>query len=348
MRTAVLGTLGYFVDDRPIDAPNTTPDVVTLNRLLASCVRSGIVAVAMEVSSHALALGRVDGLTFELGVFTNLTQDHLDFHVNMDDYFVAKSRLFAMTGGRGVVNIEDEAGGWLKERYPALRTFGAGGEIRAEAETLTIRDSSFTLIMPGVVMPIRMKLVGRPNIQNALAAAAAAFEAGVSASAIRSGLESASAPAGRFELVPCDRGFSIAVDYAHTPDALERLLQTGRDLHPARLLVVFGCGGDRDRTKRPLMGAIASRLADEVWVTSDNPRTEDAERILDEIAAGMKGAYHRVADRRTAIHDAVGRLRDGDLLLVAGKGHENYQIIGREKLPFDDKLAAMEALDARI
>jgi UDP-N-acetylmuramoyl-L-alanyl-D-glutamate--2,6-diaminopimelate ligase len=347
LKTAVLGTLGYFIGAHEIEAPNTTPDVLTLNRLLATCVREGVAAVAMEVSSHALALGRVEGLRIELGLFTNLTQDHLDFHSGMDDYFAAKSRLFAITDGRGAVNVEDEAGARLKERFPRLRTFGTPGEIRAEDERLTIRDTAFTLVLPDLRIPVRTHLVGRTNIQNALAATAIALEAGIPPETIVAGLEASRAPAGRFELVPSNAPFSIAVDYAHTPDALERLLLTGRDLGPNRLLVVFGCGGDRDRTKRPKMGAIASRLADEVWITSDNPRTEDPERILDEILSGISGPVHRIGDRRTAIHEAVNQLKDGDLLVIAGKGHENYQIIGREKFPFDDKLVAMEALAAR-
>ncbi len=342
--TAVIGTVGYFIGDRFHEAPNTTPDALLLNRLLAECVSAGMKAAVMEVSSHALALGRVEGLSFEAGAFTNLTRDHLDFHRDMEDYFAAKARLFAMTGGRGCAHGDDEHGRRLLATHPGLLAFGAGRPIAAENVRLTIRDTAFDLVLPGRRAPVRMRLVGRVNVENALAAAATACAMAIPPEAIVRGLEAALPPPGRFELVETHAPFSIAVDYAHTPDALERLLKTGRELNPRRLGVVFGCGGDRDRTKRPLMGEIATRLADDVTLTSDNPRTEDPERILDEIAAGMKGAFVRIADRARAIDAAVGRLEDGDLLLIAGKGHETYQIMGTEKRPFDDRRAAVDAL----
>lgn len=341
---ALLGTVGYHIGAARIEAPNTTPDALLLNRLLARCRDAGIGSAVMEVSSHALALGRVAGLRFESAVFTNLTQDHLDFHRDMDDYFEAKARLFEMTGGRGAVNLADPRGRELRARHPRLLGFGDGGTVRAVDVALTINGTTFRLESPDAARDVTTRLIGRPNVENALAAAALATEIGIGPDAIAAGLAAAMPPPGRFETVPTGAGFTVAVDYAHTPDALERLLATGRDLGPRRLKVLFGCGGDRDRTKRPRMGAAASRLADEIWLTSDNPRTEDPERILDEIGAGITRPFRRFADRRAAIEDAVATLVDGDLLLVAGKGHEDYQIIGREKRPFDDRLVVAEAL----
>ncbi len=345
---AILGTVGYFIGDETYEAPNTTPDVLRLNRMLARCVERRFRDVVMEVSSHALKLDRVDGIRFHCGIFTNLTQDHLDFHSDMEDYFQAKARLFEMTSGRGAVNIDDAYGRRLLRMYPSLITFGDGGIVQARNATLSMHGASFDLSVDGTTVPVRTKLVGRPNISNGLAAASAAHLLGIDPAVIARGLASAQSPRGRFELVSPDvtekRGFSIAVDYAHTPDALERLLKTGRDLKPGRLLAVFGCGGDRDRTKRPIMGRLASQLADEVWITSDNPRTEDPERILDEIMTGVAGPCRRMVDRREAIHSAVAGMKRGDLLLIAGKGHEDYQIIGRTKKHFDDREVAEEAL----
>jgi len=332
--TAVIGTVGYFFRSEQLDAPNTTPDALLLNRMLARARDEGMTHVVMEVSSHALKLGRVDGIRFASAVFTNLTQDHLDFHSDMEDYFSSKRMLFERVD-RGAINPDDPYGARLLKEFPKMMPFGSAKNV-----VMTIHGTEFELRG----RRIKTRLVGKPNVENCLAAAAAAETIGISFDAIARGLETAKPPRGRFELVESDRDFAIAVDYAHTPDALERLLATGRELRPRRLLVVFGCGGDRDRKKRPIMGEIASRLADEVWVTSDNPRTEDPERILDDVTAGIKGPHRRIADRREAIFDAVRALGSGDLLLIAGKGHEDYQILGRTKIHFDDVEVAREAL----
>lgn len=342
---AVIGTVAYQIGDETIPAPNTTPDAILLNRVLRRCVDAGISHVAMEVSSHALKLGRVQGVHFATAVFTNLTQDHLDFHPDMEDYFRSKARLFTKTAGRGAVNVDDAYGRRLKADWPGLLTFGAEGDLRADDVQLALGGTTFSLAYGGNAWPISTRLVGRPNVANCLTAAAAALTLGLDPAVIVSGLERAVAPPGRFERVETGRDFVVAVDYAHTPDALERLLVTGRELNPRRLLLVFGCGGDRDRKKRPVMGRLASRLADEVWVTSDNPRTEDAEAIIDEIVSAMDKPHHRVSDRRAAITEAVRTLESGDLLLIAGKGHEDYQIIGRTRHPFDDRVVAREALE---
>lgn len=347
---AVLGTVGYFIGTDEHEAPNTTPDALLLNRMLAECRDKKIDRVVMEVSSHALKLGRTEGIHFACGVFTNLTQDHLDFHPDMNDYFESKALLFSETRGLGAVNYDDPYGKELHRRFPSLLTFGLSetarkeGAVSADNIEMTIHGTRFDLRVQSQTRSIETRLVGMPNVENSLAAAAAAFCQGVSFDMIVRGLEKASPPPGRFELIETGHDFAIAVDYAHTPDALERLLATGRELNPSRLLVVFGCGGDRDRKKRPLMGKIASEHADEIWVTSDNPRTENPDAIISEIVAGMKSPYHRVVDRKDAIREAVMELSEGDLLLIAGKGHEDYQIIGRTKHFFDDRLAAAEIL----
>lgn len=349
IRCAVLGTLGYDLDGVVMEAPNTTPDALHLQRLYAACLSRGISHIAMEVSSHALALDRVAGTRFTSAAFTNFTQDHLDFHGTMDAYFAAKARLFELTAGRGAVNLGDPRVRDLTVRHPGLITFGPAGRVTASGIRLGLKETSWTLAIDGRAHALTTCLVGEPNIQNALAAASLCVDIGIPDEAIVRGLASATAPRGRFELVPTAGDWAVAVDYAHTPDALERLLEAGRALQPRRLLVVFGCGGDRDRTKRPQMGAIAARLADEAWLTSDNPRTEEPESILDEIARGFTteagGAVrHRIADRAEAIGSAVSALGPGDLLLVAGKGHEDYQIIGRDKRPFDDRAVLASAL----
>ncbi len=344
-RCAVLGTLGYAIGHHVYEAPNTTPDALLLQRLFASCRAEGLSHVAMEISSHALALDRIAGTRVTTAAFTNFTQDHLDFHGTMDAYFAAKARVFALTGGRGAVNAEDERVRGLTRRYPGLVTFGTGGRVQATNIRLGLKETHFTLTHDDRARTVTTSLVGEPNIQNALATAALALDLGIEDEVIVRGLTAARAPRGRFELVPTAGNYAVAVDYAHTPDALERLLGAARALKPRRVLLVFGCGGDRDRTKRPRMGALAASLADESWLTSDNPRTEDPGSILDEIEAGMAGGrWRREPDRRAAIRDAVAALREGDLLLVAGKGHEDYQIIGREKRPFDDRAELMTAL----
>lgn len=347
----VVGTVGYDVGGGRAVANLTTPDPITLQGLLAEARDRGLGAVAMEVSSHALALGRVDEVTFAAGVFTNLTPDHLDFHRDMEDYFAAKRRLF-VRAPRGAVHVGDPYGRRLAAEFPGLLSFaraGAGVEadLLADGVRLGLEGTRIVLRAGGETAEVETSLLGLPNVENALAAAAAGLALGAPLAAIARGLAAAAAPPGRFERVENDRGFQVVVDYAHTPDALERLLETGRALGPRRILLVFGCGGDRDRTKRPVMGRIATKRADLVFATSDNPRTEDPERILDEILAGRNGSgapVRRIADRRAAIRAAISEAGPGDLVLVAGKGHEDYQIVGRERRPFDDRTEAREAL----
>ena len=360
-KTGLIGTIQYRVGDEVQDAGQTTPEAVELQSLLARMRGAGVTAVAMEVSSHALALHRVDGTEFDVAVFTNLTQDHLDFHGTMEEYRRAKSRLFALLAAAGkerrpaVINADDPAGASMVDglglgtlrfamRAPAdimPREVESGmGGIRMEVET------------PAGPVAVHSPLVGEHNVMNLLGAVGVGLALGMAPGAIGPALGTVRSVPGRFERVEAGQPFLVAVDYAHTPDALARTLATARKLltGQGRLAVVFGCGGDRDRGKRPLMGEIAVRLADRVWVTSDNPRTERPEAILDEIAAGIARAragldrHVTIPDRKAAIRAALGWARAGDVVVIAGKGHETYQIVGSEVLPFDDREIARRVL----
>jgi UDP-N-acetylmuramoyl-L-alanyl-D-glutamate--2,6-diaminopimelate ligase len=297
----------------------------------------------METSSHSLDQRRLDGLTFAAGIFTNLTRDHLDYHGSMEQYFAAKLRLLGLLapGAPRVVNQDDRA--WDAIPAAGRISFGldAAADVRAEQVRLDAAGSGFFLTGRFGRRPVSLPLPGDFNVVNALGAAACALALGHQLDEVARRLESAPQVPGRMErltLRPC----VVLRDYAHTPDALERVLLTLRPLTRGKLVVLFGCGGDRDRGKRPLMGAIASRLADLAVVTSDNPRTEDPERILDDIVAGMTGSYLREADRRTAIATALSQVKEPDTLVLAGKGHETYQILGSVKHPFDERVIVAE------
>jgi UDP-N-acetylmuramoyl-L-alanyl-D-glutamate--2,6-diaminopimelate ligase len=344
----LIGTIEYRIRDRLIPATHTTPESLELNALLAEMVRSGCAAAVMEVSSHALALSRVEGLGFRAAVFTNLTQDHLDFHGSMEEYFRAKKILFdsLRAGGVAVVNADDPYGLRMLGETPAARItygFGTACDVRASGVEMQIDGSRFTAIHAGGEIEIRSPLTGRFNIQNMLASCAAGIGLGVGSSAIAAGIRSVEAVRGRFERVVSPAGWTAIIDYAHTPDALENCLRTIRELVPPeaghRVITVFGCGGNRDRGKRPIMGRIASERSDIAIVTSDNPRDEDPASIIEAIVAGMirgRETYTEV-NRRRAIRSALMKARSGDVVLVAGKGHETYQIIGATRHHFDDR-----------
>jgi UDP-N-acetylmuramoyl-L-alanyl-D-glutamate--2,6-diaminopimelate ligase len=338
--TAVIGTLTQA---------RTTPEAPDLQARLAALVAAGTGAVAMEVSSHALAQGRADGTWFSVAVFTNLSQDHLDYHGTMDEYFEAKAALFTPErAALAVINADDPWGRVLGERAAAgglaVRTYSL-----AEAEPL---DGS-TFRWAGQV--VRLRLPGRHNVANALAAATAARALGAEPAAVAEGLSSLATVPGRFEPVDAGQPFTVAVDYAHTPDALSGVLAAARETAgpDGRVLVVFGCGGERDRAKRPAMGEVAVRQADVAVLTSDNPRSEDPLAIIDEVRAGAEAAAARGAggrlvvepDRRTAIARALGLAREGDAVVVAGKGHERTQVAGGRAVPFDDREVAREELE---
>jgi UDP-N-acetylmuramoyl-L-alanyl-D-glutamate--2,6-diaminopimelate ligase len=368
-RPAVLGTVNYRFGDVVLPSEHTTPESVDLLRTLAEFRRLGADSLVMEVSSHALAQRRVDGVRFDVGIFTNLTPEHLDFHGDMESYFAEKRRLFELVSqnrGISVVNIDDPYGKRLAAEIGSVVTCGLGGEaaVRATASSLSLKGIAAQVETPGGEFALRSRLLGDYNLHNLLCAAGAAWAAGLPLSSVADGLGGASAVPGRLERIDNELGALLLVDYAHTGDALEKVLTTLVDLKPRRLITVFGCGGDRDRRKRPIMGEIAARLSDLAIVVSDNPRTEDPLAIIDEVCSGVAKVHHRqwsreeavksegrgfvvIPDRREAINFAVSLLQKDDLLLVAGKGHEDYQIIGREKFHFDDREELRRALERR-
>ena len=340
--SASIGTLGVLrgASGEPVPggAGLTTPGPVELQRVLRELVDGGVRIAAMEVSSHSLDQGRVDGLKFEVAAFTNLTRDHLDYHGTMDAYFAAKAKLtsYLSPDGVAVVNAEEQA--WSRLPRNARKfSFGFRGAdlVISDVVRHSLTGSTFELEYEGRHR-IDLPLVGEFNVENAAAAAAVALQFGLSMETIAARLAVAPQVPGRIELLSRDP--AIIRDYAHTPDALERLLTTLRLMSEGRLIVVFGCGGDRDKGKRPLMGAIASKLADVAIVTSDNPRTEDPEKIIDDVVAGMTaGQYERIEDRRVAIERAISLAEASDVVVIAGKGHETYQIRGTTHYPFDEK-----------
>ena len=359
IRCGVLGTVAYQIGDERREATRTTPEAPDVQALLREMVDRGCGACAMEVSSHALALRRVDGMSFAAAVFTNLTRDHLDFHAGMDDYFRAKRRLFEMLprNAPSILNVDDPRCGSLMEAGGRPLTYGMQrpADVKPGPVSFSLDGLQFDVATPRDTLHVRSKLIGKPNVYNILAAVATATALDVSSDAIERGLQALDAVPGRFQTVsgPND-DVTVVVDYAHTDDALRNLLETARPLAHGRLITVFGCGGDRDRTKRPLMGAVAGRLSDVIVITSDNPRSEDPARIIEEIQRGITPDTRRerqslltIVDRRQAIARAVEIARAGDVVLVAGKGHEKYQVIGDRTLAFDDVAVAREALGRR-
>jgi len=346
----LLGTVTSFVggEERPVE--RTTAEAIDLQRDFRAMLDGGDAACAMEVSSHALRLGRTDGTRFAAAVFTNLTQDHLDFHPTMEDYFEAKRLLFGRVTGAAIVNVDDPYGRRLAaELGPGERlvTFAIDHDATYRATELDsgFGGSSFTALTPEGPIALTTPLPGRFNVLNVLGAVAAVRALGVPFETIAAALPQAGRVPGRFEPVDEGQPFAVLVDYAHTPDSLENVLKAARPLTRGTLWCVFGCGGDRDRGKRPLMGEIAARLADRTIVTSDNPRSEDPEAIVREIVAGIPGDVTVEVDRRAAIGRAIAEAREGDVVVIAGKGHEQGQEYenGR-KIPFDDVTVAREAL----
>jgi UDP-N-acetylmuramoyl-L-alanyl-D-glutamate--2,6-diaminopimelate ligase len=346
--TGLLGTVVSVIGGVDHGVVRTTPEAIDLQRTFRTMLDAGDRAVAMEVSSHALKLHRADAIHFAAAVFTNLTQDHLDFHGTMDDYFASKRRLFTESApGAAVINIDDPYGRQLAAELEDPITFALEHDATYTAVGVEteLGGSRLTVIGPDVEADLSSPLRGRFNVYNVLGAFAAARALGISADTMAGAVASAGQVPGRFEPVDEGQDFAVLVDYAHTPDSLENVLHAARSLTPGRVHVVFGCGGDRDRGKRPLMGEIARRLADRVIVTSDNPRSEDPEAIIHEILAGAGPDVPRNPDRRAAIAEAIAGADAGDVVVIAGKGHEQGQeFAGGRKVPFDDCAVAREVL----
>lgn len=357
-----IGTVGYRIPSRigaagaeEQDAARTTPEAPDVQALLREMVSRGAAACAMEVSSHALVLRRADGIRFAAAIFTNLTRDHLDFHGDMESYFAAKRRLFELLppGAPSAINVDDPRGAALVETAsrPVTYAIDRPADVTPGPLSFSLDGLSFDARTPRGALRLRSRLVGRPNTYNILSAVTAAMALGLPFSAIEAGVAALAQVPGRFQVVSQPRDdMRVVVDYAHTDDALKNLLETARPLAVGRVITVFGCGGDRDKTKRPLMGAVAARLSDLVIVTSDNPRSEDPEGIIDDIERGLVQArvpWLAIVDRAQAIERAVREARAGDLVVVAGKGHEKTQTIGDRVLPFDDVEVARAALGRR-
>jgi len=358
-KCALVGTIEYHVAGKVLPAPHTTPEALELQRIFRKAADHGATEVVMEVSSHALAQGRTYGIPFEVAVFTNLTRDHLDYHRTMEEYFAAKRVLFEGSGVPAprcaVLNVDDEAGVGLaqfsKDCGSRVITYGlAHGDFHATQVEISARGTRFNVVTPEDTIDVRSRLIGRVNVYNLLAASAVAYARGCSSDAIAEGVRTLASVPGRFEGVDCGQAFTVVVDYAHTDDALRNLTALAREfVKPSggRVITVFGCGGDRDRSKRPLMGEAAGKGSDFVVLTSDNPRSEDPLAIIRDASVGLdrsRAEYQTEPDRRAAIHLAVNTAKPGDIVLIAGKGHEKSQILATGPVPFDDREVAAEAL----
>ena len=348
-KVGLIGTIVNLIGDARIQADRTTPESLDLHRLFHRMASEGVEAAAVEVSSHSLALKRVAGCTFETGIFTNLTQDHLDFHGTLDHYRQAKAKLFDQAR-TAVINVDDESGRQIQGdlKIPAV-TYGIQRPAMVYARDLeiTARGVSFDLYLEGEKISVQLGIPGIFSVYNAMGAAAACMAMGVPSEAILKGLQSVQEVPGRFERLDTDTDYTVILDYAHTPDGLENILKTAREMTSERVLTLFGCGGDRDASKRPIMGEVAGRYSDYCIVTSDNPRTEDPMSIIGDILPGIQKTacpYAVVENRREAIAHALKACRSEDVLILAGKGHETYQIIQGKTYPFDEKQIVAELL----
>jgi UDP-N-acetylmuramoyl-L-alanyl-D-glutamate--2,6-diaminopimelate ligase len=358
-KTGLIGTVHIKIGDDTYPTKNTTPESLLLQRTFKQMVDEGVDVAVMEVSSHALHMGRVHGCDYDVAVFTNLTQDHLDYHGTMEEYRNAKGLLFSQLGNRydhkrpkfAVLNNDDPASQYYKHMTAAtVITYGieTDSDIMAKRIDIVPSGMSFDLITPHGTVRVKTRLIGLFNVYNLLAAVSASLVSGIPFSVIVEAIEEISGVAGRFETVDEGQNFTVIVDYAHTPDSLENVLKTIRQFAQKKVYVVVGCGGDRDRTKRPLMAKTAVKYADVAIFTSDNPRSEEPEQILRDMEAGVSSErYVTIVDRKEAIYYAVEQAQEGDIILIAGKGHETYQIIGDRVIDFDDRLVAREAIKER-
>ncbi len=358
-KVGLIGTIQMLIGAESFPMHNTTPNVIDLQHIFVQMLESKVDFVVMEVSSHALAENRVSGVEFDTAIFTNLTQDHLDYHKTLENYCAAKAKLFDMVSRTGskqnkhaVINLDDAASSeMLKHSTCAVLTYGIKNhsDIQATNIQVSTQGNKFNCQIPTANFQVTTNLTGIFNIYNVLAAIGATLAENISVEAIKTALEKFKSVPGRFEKIFADIPYTIIVDYAHTPDGVQNVLQTARQITTQKIITVFGCGGDRDNTKRPIMGRLAAELSDIVIVTSDNPRTEDPEKILREVEVGVKEKigskyFESIIDRRKAIFRAVELAKTGDIIMILGKGHENYQILKDKTIHFDDREVALEAI----
>lgn len=360
-KTGIIGTVNVNIAGKILPAHNTTPDAAELQSILNMMVAEKVDYCLMEVSSHALDLRRVSGIEFDEAVFTNLTQDHLDYHKSFENYFAAKAKLFASVNAQdqyknnkgNIINLDDEYGSKMLElcQYNTL-TYAINSDADLKAINIEIdsKNTKFDLSYKNTIHSVKTSISGLFNVYNTLAAIGSCLLEGLNLEDIIRALSTFKAVPGRFELVEEGQPFAVVVDYAHTPDGLENILKTAKDIVENEIIVVFGCGGDRDATKRPIMGAIASKYADKIIVTSDNPRTEDPQKIVEQVATGVHdnlrlgSSYKVIVDRKMAIKEAINMAQRGDIVMIAGKGHEDYQILKDKTIHFDDREVARWAL----
>lgn len=352
-KTGLLGTISTQIGDKVFVSSRTTPESLDLHSLFREMADSNIDYAVMEVSSHSLELGRVEGCNFRIGVFTNLTQDHLDFHKTIENYRNAKEKLFRMTNGANIINIDDEHGRIIADEVDApgvrLITYGidSKADIMAKNIAITAKGVVFTLVTPEYEIELAIRIPGKFSVYNALAAASVAYAEGISKEVIRQGLNKVDNVPGRSEILNTDTPYTVIVDYAHTPDGLQNILASVKEYAKGRIIALFGCGGDRDRDKRPIMGEIAGRMSDYCIITSDNPRSEVPMEIINQIEAGIKSTecdYICIENRRDAIKYALKTARADDVVLLAGKGHETYQVLKDRTIPFDERDIVEELL----
>jgi len=355
-KTGLIGTIGMKINEEAFETKNTTPDSLTLQKYFAQMIDASVDAAVMEVSSHALHIGRVHGCQYDVTVFTNLTQDHLDYHKTMDAYRAAKSLLFSQLGSGydvnhpkyAILNVDDEATAeYIVASQGIVMTYGIdnAADIMARDIETTSSGTTFTLVMNDVERVVQMGFVGKFNVYNILATIGATLASGLELDFITHTIRDLRGVPGRFELVDAGQDFNVIVDYAHTPDSLENVLKTIGEFTEGKVYCIVGCGGDRDKSKRPIMAGIASKLSDYPIFTSDNPRTEDPVAILNDMETGvMQNNYKVIIDRKDAIEYAINEAKAGDVVLIAGKGHETYQIIGEKVLDFDDREMARGAI----
>jgi len=361
-QTGLIGTIGMKINEETFETKNTTPDSLTLQKIFKQMLDANVEAAIMEVSSHALHIGRVHGCQYDVTVFTNLTQDHLDYHKTMDAYRAAKSLLFSQLGNAydvkrpryAILNVDDRATAeYIVASQGIIMTYGIDNDadlMACDIKTIS-SGTTFTLIFNGNEYPVKMSLVGKFNVYNILATIGATLASGIDLAFILETLQDLTGVPGRFELVDAGQDFNVIVDYAHTPDSLENVLKTIQGFTEGKIYCIAGCGGDRDKSKRPIMAKIASDLSDYPIFTSDNPRTEDPVAILKDMEAGVTNSeknYQTIVDRKEAIEYAINKAQTGDVVLIAGKGHENYQIIGEKVLDFDDRKMAKNAIKRKM